>query len=42
MNVVPTNGMTALSIGNGISLSSPGELEATLRQIGAKIGRAHV
>ena len=35
MNVVPTSGMTALSIGKGISLNSAGELEATLRQIGA-------
>ena len=35
MNVVPTNGMTTLSIGKGISLNSAGELEATLRQIGA-------
>ena len=35
MNVVPTTGMTALSIGKGISLDSAAELEATLRQIGA-------
>ncbi len=35
MNVVPTNGMTALSIGKRLSLNSAGELEATLRQIGA-------
>lgn len=35
MNMVPTSGMTALSIGKGISLSNAGELEATLRQIGA-------
>ena len=35
MNVVPTNSMTALSIGKGIALNSAAELEATLRQIGA-------
>ena len=35
MNVVPTTGMTALSIGKGIALDSAAELEATLRQIGA-------
>src|SRR5215475_10008693 len=35
VNVVPTTGMTALSIGKGISLNSASELEATLRQIGA-------
>ena len=35
MNAVPTTGMTALSIGKGISLSNADELEATLRQIGA-------
>ena len=35
MNVVPTTGMTALSIGKGIALNSAAELEATLRQIGA-------
>ena len=35
MNVVPTNSMTALSIGKGISLNSAADLEATLRQIGA-------
>ena len=35
MNAVPTSGMTALSIGKGISLNNAGELEATLRQIGA-------
>jgi len=35
VNVVPTNGMTALSIGKGISLNNAAELEATLRQIGA-------
>ena len=35
MNVVPTTGMTALSIGKGIALNSAADLEATLRQIGA-------
>ena len=35
MNAVPTSGMTALSIGKGIPLNNAGELEATLRQIGA-------
>jgi pyrroloquinoline-quinone synthase len=35
VNVVPTTGMTALSIGKGITLNSAAELEATLRQIGA-------
>ena len=35
MNVVPTTGMTALSIGKGVSLHSAADLEATLRQIGA-------
>ena len=35
MNAVPSNGMTALSIGKGIRLDTPEEMEATLRQIGA-------
>jgi pyrroloquinoline-quinone synthase len=35
VNVVPTNSMTALSVGKGISLHSAADLEATLRQIGA-------
>ena len=33
--MVPTSGMTALSIGKGIVLNSAEDLEATLRQIGA-------
>ena len=35
MNVMAVTGMTALSIGKGISLQSAEELEATLRHIGA-------
>jgi pyrroloquinoline-quinone synthase len=35
MSAVPTSGMTALSIGKDIQLSSADEMEATLRQIGA-------
>src|SRR4029077_18798512 len=35
VNVVPTTGMTALTIGKGIALDNAEELEATLRQIGA-------
>ena len=35
MNVMAVTGMTALSIGKGISLNSAEELEATLRHIGA-------
>ena len=35
MNVVPTSGMTALSIGKNVTLSNAEELEAMLRHIGA-------
>ena len=35
MNVVAMTGMTALSIGKGVTLNSAEELEATLRHIGA-------
>jgi len=35
VNVAPTTGMTALSIGKGIQLNTPEDLEATLRHIGA-------
>jgi pyrroloquinoline-quinone synthase len=35
VNVVAMTGMTALSIGKGITLNSAEELEATLRHIGA-------
>ena len=35
MNVVPSSGMTALSIGKGITLDTAEEMEATLRTIGA-------
>jgi len=35
VNVVPTSGMTALSIGKGITLDSAEEMEAVLRTIGA-------
>ena len=35
MNVMPTSGMTAFSIGKGVTLNNADELEAMLRQIGA-------
>jgi len=35
LNVVPTDTMTAYSIGKGVKLDSAEELEATLRRIGA-------